>query len=107
MLLESAHRVESKRDKRLSIPFSSDVQSVITVSSDGFPDAELRCGPQCGGRRNRRRCRKGAAEAPLLEPLAPEAAASDSLAIYTDALYAPPKGLHPPVFGARPYGVQV
>ena len=62
---------------------------------------------QCGGRRHRRRCRKGGIEAPLLEPLAPEAAASDSLAIYTDALYAPPKGLHPPVFAARPYGIQV
>ena len=67
----------------------------------------LCCVPQCTGRRHRRRCRKAGREASLLEPLAPEAAASDSLAIYTDALYAPPKGLHPQVFGARPYGVQV
>ncbi len=43
----------------------------------------------------------------LLEPLAPETAASDSLAIYTDALYTPPKGLHPPVQAVRPYAVQV
>ena len=62
---------------------------------------------QCGNRRHRRRCHRAGKVAALLEPLAPEAASSDSLAIYTDALYSPPKGLHPPVQAVRPYAVQV
>ena len=75
-------------------------------SSQGFVvDPNSSCAVQCGNRRHRRRGKKAGKE--LLEPLAPESAAADSLAIYTDALCAPPRGLHPPVSGARPYGVQV